>query len=75
MQGMQNVYVEENNKHTMLHVCVKMETLWQCETDKTGSVWRSLRDLVNKQHLINYIAEALHSSDDFTGRHQYSVEW
>lgn len=75
MQGMQNIYVEENNKHTMLHVCVKMETLWRCEMDKTGSVRLSLRDLVNKQHLINYTAEALSSSDDSTGRHRYKVEW
>jgi len=27
------------------------------------------------QHLINYRAEARHSSDDSTDRHRYSVAW
>jgi hypothetical protein len=59
----------------MLHVCVKMKTLWRCEMDRMGFGKRSLRDFVNTQHLINYRAEALHSSDDSTGRHRYSAAW
>jgi len=43
--------------------------------DRMGFGKRSLRDFVNVQHLINYTAEAHHSSDDSTDTHRYSVAW